>query len=170
MDKNTRLIVIGLGLSLVAIVTGYVIYKKYFVKKVEEPIIVPTPLKTAIRQAYDNLLFETNKATILEVSYPYLIELANALKDNPIFYVSIIGHTDNLGTEISNQVLSEKRAKAVADFLIAENVPSSRIKTSGKGETMPISTNDTKEGRDKNRRVEFIMSNKISDFLMNRGV
>ena len=61
MDKNTRLIVIGLGLSLVAIVTGYVIYKKYFAKKVEEPIIVPTPLKTAIRQAYDNLLFETKQ-------------------------------------------------------------------------------------------------------------
>jgi outer membrane protein OmpA-like peptidoglycan-associated protein len=168
MDKNTRLIVIGLGLSLVALVTGFIIYKKYFTKKVEEPIIEPTPLKTAIKQAYDNLLFATNKAIILEVSYPYLIELANALKDNPIYNISLIGHTDNLGTDISNQVLSEQRAKAVADFLIAEKVPISRIKSTGKGESMPITKNDTKENRDKNRRVEFIITIPIVEEIKNR--
>jgi outer membrane protein OmpA-like peptidoglycan-associated protein len=71
--------------------------------------------------------------------------------------LEIIGHTDNIGSEFYNLELSKKRAKSVANFLIAEGIDSKRIKYQGKGMTYPKADNSTQEGRDKNRRVEFII-------------
>jgi len=71
--------------------------------------------------------------------------------------LQVIGHTDSQGSETSNQTLSEKRAKAVADYLAGKGVIDERLAWLGKGETNPITTNDTIEGRSSNRRVEIIV-------------
>jgi OOP family OmpA-OmpF porin len=65
------------------------------------------------------------------------------------------GHTDNVGTDAYNQKLSERRAAAVKAYLASKGIPSSKITTIGKGESQPVATNKTKEGRQKNRRVDI---------------
>ena len=67
----------------------------------------------------------------------------------------ISGHTDSIGTDAYNQKLSERRAAAVKDYLVSKGIASSKITTIGKGETQPVATNKTKEGRQKNRRVDI---------------
>ena len=157
MNKNQK-IAIGLTIGLFVVgISYFLIYKKYFKKKKDI-----TALKKAIKDSYDNLLFEINKSIILPVSYPFLNELASALNDNLEYKIDIVGHTDNVGTDKANLTLSENRAKAVKDYLISEKVSESRITSSGLGESNPIATNDTKEGRTKNRRVEFKLA-KIID-------
>jgi len=65
------------------------------------------------------------------------------------------GHTDSIGTEAYNQKLSERRAAAVKEYLVSKGIPSAKITTIGKGKTQPVATNKTKEGRQKNRRVDI---------------
>jgi outer membrane protein OmpA-like peptidoglycan-associated protein len=69
--------------------------------------------------------------------------------------VAVTGHTDSKGSEEYNQGLSERRAKAAAGYLAGQGVPASSISSNGKGESMPVASNDTEEGRAKNRRVEI---------------
>ena len=73
----------------------------------------------------------------------------------PQMTIEIGGHTDGKGSEAYNQRLSENRAKAVVDYLVSKGVDAKRLKYKGYGKTMPVDTNDTEEGRAKNRRVEF---------------
>ena len=144
MNKNQKIIIgITIGLFVVGI-SSFLIYNKFFKKKKDI-----SALKQAIKDSYDNLLFEINKSIILPVSYPFLNELASAIKDNPEYNVSIIGHTDNVGSEQSNQTLSEKRAEEVKNFLIKELVPIEKIIAKGMGESQAIASNDTKEGQAK---------------------
>ena len=77
------------------------------------------------------------------------------LERNPEVRIRIIGHTDNIGKDAANQKLSEGRAKAVRDDLIERGVAPERIQSEGRGESQPIDTNDTEEGRQNNRRVEI---------------
>jgi OOP family OmpA-OmpF porin len=65
------------------------------------------------------------------------------------------GHTDSVGTDAYNQRLSERRAAAVKDYLVSKGIPASKITTIGKGESQPVATNKTAEGRQKNRRVDI---------------
>ena len=65
------------------------------------------------------------------------------------------GHTDSIGTEHYNQKLSERRAAAVKAYLVSKGIPAAKVTTIGKGETQPVATNKTKEGRQKNRRVDI---------------
>jgi len=166
MNTNKK-IIIGVLIGLVFFTISYKLYKNYLSQKKKV-------LKVAVKNAYENLLFATNKAVILPVSYPFLNELASALKDNPEYNVSIIGHTDNVGTKESNQVLSEKRANEVKNFLIKELVPTEKIMSKGMGESKPIDTNDTKVGQAKNRRVEFILSspatNEVIDYISTKNI
>jgi len=166
MNTNKK-IIIGVLIGLVFFTISYKLYKNYLSQKKKV-------LKVAVKNAYENLLFSTNKAVILPVSYPFLNELASALKDNPEYNVSIIGHTDNVGSEKSNQVLSEKRAEEVKNFLIKELVPIEKIMSKGMGESKPIDTNDTKVGQAKNRRVEFILSspatNEVIDYISTKNI
>jgi outer membrane protein OmpA-like peptidoglycan-associated protein len=74
---------------------------------------------------------------------------------NKAVKIEISGHTDNVGTDQANQVLSENRAKAVYQYLIANGIDAGRLSYKGYGETQPIATNDMDEGRGKNRRTEF---------------
>ncbi|MDR0953661.1 MAG: OmpA family protein [Elusimicrobiota bacterium] len=85
----------------------------------------------------------------------YLQGKTQELKSLNYTSVSIIGHTDSIGSVATNQALSEKRAKVVADFFRDNGIPASKIKYGGKGSTMPIASNKTAEGRAKNRRVEI---------------
>jgi outer membrane protein OmpA-like peptidoglycan-associated protein len=83
------------------------------------------------------------------------------LNQNPNVFIEIDGHTDNEGDAASNQELSEKRSRAVADYLILNGLDKSRIvATYGFGETKPVATNNTPEGRALNRRTEFTIVKK----------
>jgi OOP family OmpA-OmpF porin len=81
--------------------------------------------------------------------------LADALRDCPSRTVSVEGHTDAVGTDAYNQGLSERRANSVLDYLAGKGVSSSRLSAKGFGESSPIATNETGEGRALNRRVEL---------------
>jgi outer membrane protein OmpA-like peptidoglycan-associated protein len=106
------------------------------------------------------IFFAFNKDTILEKSYPLLQEVAQALKDHPNIKVRIEGHTDSKGSDSYNLKLSDKRAKSVRDFLIKQGIAPDRMVAIGYGETRPIADNDTEEGREMNRRVEFFITDK----------
>ncbi|MFT5778130.1 MAG: outer membrane protein OmpA-like peptidoglycan-associated protein [Crocinitomicaceae bacterium] len=102
----------------------------------------------------NNLFFATNRSTLLAESKPELKRVAKIIK---IHYlnVEISGHTDNVGTEEHNQLLSEQRAESVKAFLISLDVPSELVHTIGYGESKPAESNETETGKAKNRRVEL---------------
>jgi OOP family OmpA-OmpF porin len=122
-------------------------------------ILVDTTLKsnTVILK---NILFETNEAKLLPLSYSNLDIMAEYLNKNPKSIVEIAGHTDNTGNETQNQLLSENRARAVLTYLLMKNIDKSRISYKGYGSSKPIATNETLEDRKINRRVEFIITDK----------
>ena len=102
--------------------------------------------------------FEFAKATLRTESYPALTEAAQIMKDNPEIIVEIQGHTDAIGSDASNQTLSEKRAYAVVNFLVQYGgIDPKRLIGKGYGESQPIAPNDTDEGRQLNRRVDFVI-------------
>ncbi|MFT4062190.1 MAG: OmpA family protein [Edaphocola sp.] len=103
-----------------------------------------------------DILFDTGKSTIKPSSYTILDDLGNALKQNANTQVIIIGHTDADGDENANQKLSEQRAASVKDYLVSKfGISSSKIMTTGKGESEPVAENKTENGKKQNRRVEF---------------
>ncbi|MCU0445759.1 MAG: OmpA family protein [Microscillaceae bacterium] len=104
--------------------------------------------------------FEVNKAIILPVSFPILDELVKLLKEYPDANIALAGHTDSDGDDDSNLQLSKDRAKAVGDYLIEKGIAPDRISSTGYGETKPIDTNATPQGKAKNRRVEMKLSNR----------
>jgi outer membrane protein OmpA-like peptidoglycan-associated protein len=86
-------------------------------------------------------------------------------------YIEIVGHTDNVGEEEDNMVLSQQRAESVRDYLVSKGLDASKVVTAGKGETMPIASNETEEGRAKNRRVQILVLGRITDNVhMGEGV
>jgi OmpA-OmpF porin, OOP family len=99
--------------------------------------------------------FETGKATLKAESYIVLKQIANILNRYPDYNLAIAGHTDNTGSSVANQDLSEKRAKACHDYLITQKVDPSRLSHAGYGESRPVSDNASENGRTLNRRVEF---------------
>ena len=104
-----------------------------------------------------NVFFETNKADLRSESAAELNKLKLLLTENSTMNIKIQGHTDNVGDDVSNQNLSERRAKAVADFLMKNGIAANRLSSKGFGKTQPIDTNDTPEGRQNNRRTEFVI-------------
>jgi len=99
--------------------------------------------------------FNSNQAVILEKSFPELNELIELLQDFNDLRVKVVGHTDSDGSETDNQQLSESRAEAVRNYLLSGGIESNRIQTAGRGESEPVSGNQTSKGKAKNRRVEF---------------
>lgn len=100
--------------------------------------------------------FATGKDTILEQSFPILLDIARVMQRNPqIELLRIEGHTDSVGREDKNLDLSIRRAASVRRFLIESGIDESRLESVGYGQSRPIADNKTKEGRAKNRRVEF---------------
>tara|TARA_Y100001956_G_scaffold69653_1_gene73085 strand:+ start:2530 stop:3498 length:969 start_codon:yes stop_codon:yes gene_type:complete len=122
---------------------------------VEEVVVVTPVIKSFNTQVVDSGSFELNSSELKPESKATLNELVVFMNEYPQANVEVVGYTDSTGAAAYNQKLSEKRAKAVADELEAQGIDASRITVSGQGENNPIASNDTHEGRVKNRRVEI---------------
>ena len=104
--------------------------------------------------------FEFNQSEVSEKSYPMLDQVVRIMLENPDLMMEIAAHTDDVGSSDFNLELSIKRAQSIVDYLVSKGIDKIRLKGSGYGEGRPISTNNTEEGRRKNRRVEFLILNK----------
>ena len=104
---------------------------------------------------YKDIQFETNRSDLKESSYPILNEIVAALKAQPNLKIEIQGHTDNTGAHAYNVRLSQKRAESVQAYLESKGIDSARMTSKGFGPDRPIDTNNTKQGRARNRRVEL---------------
>lgn len=104
----------------------------------------------------DKVQFATGSSQILPVSFSLLDEVAKVLADNPqIEVLQVEGHTDSTGTAAINRKLSQQRAESVMTYLASKGVAAGRMKAKGFGPDKPIADNNTDEGKEKNRRVEF---------------
>ncbi|MDB5193522.1 MAG: OmpA/MotB domain protein [Segetibacter sp.] len=101
------------------------------------------------------VLFSVNQASLNQNAQTKIKELASILNKYPDTYILIEGHTDNTGTDSHNMTLSQQRAQAVSDFLKAQNITATRLKTAAYGEAQPKVPNDSEANRSQNRRVEF---------------
>ena len=105
-----------------------------------------------------DISFDTNRADIKPNLRPILDRFATTLNQNPATTVSIIGHTDNTGSDAINRPLSVERAAHTRDYLSTRGVSATRIVIEGRGESEPIASNDDNAGRARNRRVEIFVS------------
>ena len=100
-------------------------------------------------------LFEFNSTKIAEENYAGLDVVADFLKENSNISLTVEGHTDSVGSKEYNQGLSERRAKAVADYIVSKGVSQEQVSTIGYGFSKPVASNKTAEGRAQNRRTEL---------------
>jgi outer membrane protein OmpA-like peptidoglycan-associated protein len=115
--------------------------------------MVPFEVGQTVR--LNNIFFDFNKSVLHTESNAELDRLVQMLKQSKEVSVEIAGHTDNVGSDAANKKLSESRANAVKAYLVSKGVVASRLKVAGYGSTKPLATNDTEDGRQQNRRVEF---------------
>ena len=101
------------------------------------------------------IYFKTGSADLDQESAPLLNSVADIANRCPSVKIDVEGHTDNVGTKVANQQLSEQRAKSVVDYLARKGVSAARIQSAGYGDTRPDAANDTETNRGKNRRIEF---------------
>ena len=113
-----------------------------------------SPLTAGSVIALRNIFFNTASYDLLPASNAELEKLVQLLRTNTTLRIELGGHTDNVGADAANLTLSDQRAQAVRDFVIAQGIDASRITAKGYGETKPVATNDTEEGRAQNRRTE----------------
>lgn len=116
------------------------------------------PIKIGTRIKLNDIYFDFNSHALDEKSEVSLNNFAEFLELNPTVAIEIIGHTDNVGSEEANLLLSSKRAESVYDYLIAKGIEAKRIKYNGLGESQPVTSNSTKKGREQNRRTEFVVT------------
>ncbi|MEP6795382.1 MAG: OmpA family protein [Saprospiraceae bacterium] len=153
LERNT-------GYGLIASAEGYIMHSinlqpdTVAVKKLN---IAMTPFTSAVDKtiALENIFFSTGSAILLPASDAELNKLYLTMRTNAGMKIEIRGHTDNEGTEEDNQRLSEARAMAVYQYLVSRGIDAGMISYKGFGESKPIATNDTSEGRKQNRRTEF---------------
>ena len=124
----------------------------------------------AVSQTSDNRLkldipsdisFATGRSDINSSFAPILNQFASSLNQNPVTTVTIVGHTDSVGTDATNNPLSMDRANSTRNYLAARGVANNRIATDGRGEREPIADNNTNDGRSKNRRVEIYVAEPV---------
>jgi outer membrane protein OmpA-like peptidoglycan-associated protein len=118
-------------------------------------VLVPLEVGQTIR--LNNVFFDTAKTTLLPESTRELDRLVALLTSMPALRIEVRGHTDNVGSAADNLTLSAGRAAAVVSYLTARGIAASRLQSKGFGETAPIGSNATDEGRQLNRRVEFVV-------------
>jgi outer membrane protein OmpA-like peptidoglycan-associated protein len=136
-------------------------------KRPKNPLVAVTLKEITIRQ---QVQFGVDSAVILPESNGLLTEIADVLNRNPrIHKVEIQGHTDSNGDDIHNQTLSEDRANAVRNWLVAHGVSSDRVESKGYGEQHPLVPNVTEGNRQRNRRVQFIIVDQDKATLVPAG-
>jgi outer membrane protein OmpA-like peptidoglycan-associated protein/tetratricopeptide (TPR) repeat protein len=147
--------------------SGYLFFSENFALSREgtfdEPYVLDIPLQPISKSEtvkskpiiLKNVFFETGSAELLPSSITELTRLKELLEENPGLRIRINGHTDNVGSEEDNQLLSENRAKSVYTFLLDNGIEAERLRYKGFGESQPISDNERPEGRQANRRTEF---------------
>jgi len=118
------------------------------------PKPAPAPVAEKVTMAAD-ALFDFDKSVIKPDAKSKLDDLADKVKRVNLEVVIAIGHTDSIGSDAYNQKLSVRRAESVKAYLVSKGVEPNRIYTEGKGEKQPVASNKTKDGRQKNRRVEI---------------
>jgi OOP family OmpA-OmpF porin len=124
------------------------------VKPGAKPKPKPKPVAEKVTLAAD-VLFDFDKAVLKNEGKSKLDDLATKVKAINLEVVIAIGHTDSVGADAYNQKLSVRRAESVKSYLVSKGVEPNRIYTEGKGEKQPVASNSTKDGRQKNRRVEI---------------
>jgi outer membrane protein OmpA-like peptidoglycan-associated protein/Tol biopolymer transport system component len=143
---------------------GYMLYSKHFDIKnsdANKPLefeILLDKINVGSNVMLNNVFFDTNKYELLPASLIELNLLTELIKSHPNIVIEIQGHTDDVGDVKANQKLSENRAKAVYDFLIKNGIESKQLTFKGYGESKPKFDNTTQEGRQLNRRTEFIIT------------
>ena len=115
--------------------------------------LVPIEIGQVVR--LNNVFFDFDKWDLRPESFVELDRVVTLLKENPNIVIEMSAHTDSYGSDEYNFKLSDNRAKSVREYIISKGVPESRITSQGYGETKPVATNETDEGRQLNRRVEF---------------
>ena len=108
-----------------------------------------------------DVLFDTGKFTLRPLAREKLAKISGIVLGYPTLQLAVEGNTDSVGTDASNQTLSEKRAEGVRTYLTGQGVPASSTTAAGFGESRPVATNDTDAGRQQNRRVELIVSGEV---------
>lgn len=141
---------------------GYLFYSDYFELKEVLDKQKAYELKIALHKpsagqkvVLKNIFFDIDKYDLKKESTPEIAILVSFLKATPSVRIEVSGHTDSTGDKKSNQVLSENRAKAVVNELLKQGIAPSRLVSKGYGDSKPVATNDTDEGRAQNRRTEF---------------
>jgi len=146
--------------ALNASAEGYLFFSKNYdvaATTVIEPVTLEVPLSpltTGSTIALRNIFFNTASFELLPTSNAELEKLVKLLQANPSLRIELGGHTDNVGADAANLTLSDQRANAVRDFVVSKGIDAARITAKGYGETRPVATNDTEEGRALNRRTE----------------
>jgi OOP family OmpA-OmpF porin len=153
----------GASYSLFVTSEGYLFKTYSFVldsSKNDQPLQLDIDLKPIRNRAsavLNNIFFDYDKFEIKTESYSELAQIIQYLKQNPSMVIEIAGHTDNQGPSDYNYKLSQKRAQAVADYLIKNGISKEKIKPKGFGASKPISDNNSEKNRQANRRIEFIV-------------
>ncbi len=120
--------------------------------------VTQTPDNRLKLEVPSDISFDVGRAAIKPNFAPVLTQFASSLGQNTATSVTIIGHTDNTGSDAINNPLSIERAESTRDFLVGKGVSRARIATDGKGSREPVADNATQAGRDKNRRVEIFVA------------
>jgi outer membrane protein OmpA-like peptidoglycan-associated protein len=118
-------------------------------------IVLDKNEEETMNYAFQGVQFETAKAIIVPQSYKTLNDIVNILKKYPTYNLKIEGNTDNQGNKSANQQLSQRRAEACLGYFVSKGIAAERMTAVGLGSKRPIATNNTSEGRQKNRRVDF---------------
>ncbi len=127
------------------------------VKSLNELANVKEEARGVVITLSGSVLFSTGKYELLPIAKEKLNEVAKALKDQGYKKIIVEGHTDSRGSETNNQNLSLSRAESVRSHLVSQGIEASKIEAKGLGESRPVATNDTPEGRANNRRVELVV-------------
>ena len=124
------------------------------------PIPEPAPVRARLQAITlgADASFDIGKADLKSDGQAKLGQLVAKLKDVNFDAITVIGHTDNVGTDAANQKLSLRRANAVKQYLATHGIDAAKIKTNGRGKTSPVADNKTAQGRARNRRVEVVIT------------
>jgi outer membrane protein OmpA-like peptidoglycan-associated protein len=137
--------------------TGYLFYSSKIVFSNDTLRIALQPIKKGGKIILNNVFFAFNSSELESKSEKEINEIFNFLQKNPNIKLEICGHTDNIGNEKFNLVLSENRAATVRNALINKGISSDRLTSKGFGFSQPVASNDTEENRERNRRVECVV-------------